>query len=72
MTVKTWQNRTHKNPGWYDQSKAMQAEIDDLRNALAAWENQPAVATSTGRNTADFWTEIEVGTDLYAKPKEAK
>lgn len=38
-----------------------------LKERLEAWENQPAVATSTSRNTADFWTEIEVGTNLYTK-----
>lgn len=34
-TIKTWQERAIKNAGWYDMKKAMQAEIDELRAALA-------------------------------------
>ena len=40
MTIKTWQERTHENKWQSDTTEYMQAEIDELRNALDAWENQ--------------------------------
>lgn len=39
-TIKTWQERSINNAGWFDTKKAMQAEIDELRAALAQQAEQ--------------------------------
>ena len=62
MTIKTWQERTHKNPSWYDQSKAMQAEIDELREKVLESERLlkfAAVGTKILLARLDAWEKQE-------------
>jgi hypothetical protein len=71
MIIKTWKERIIEQASHaFHTPEAMQAEINELRVKLDAWENQAAVATTTSTSTANFWTVLDIGTDLYTKPKE--
>ena len=85
MTIKTWQERAKADP-WGSQLRLMQAEIDELRAALGAWEKQEPVAwivtielEGGAKSTFPAWSRDEdedvgcgFGTPipLYTKPKD--
>jgi hypothetical protein len=88
MTIKTWQERLSEITDTSYQGYATneeieeckQAEIDELRAALDAWEKQEPVATShkiydaewfsVGLDTEDYGGDVVV-MPLYTKPKGA-